>query len=369
MNEFRVVFRADASLSIGSGHVMRCLTLADALSKRGAECTFICREHPGNLIEYIRSKGYRVYTLARGYEIEDHNEPGYASWLGVPQEEDAQVSAALVKELRPRWVVVDHYALDKAWHRIVRPHAEALMAVDDLCDREHQVDLLLDQNLGRTEAQYRSLVPSGCKVLAGTTYALLRPEFAEWRRRRSASAGPPSAAQRVLITMGGVDTSNATGAALDALSELHSAPDLRITVVLGQTAPWLESVQAQAARLPWRVEVRTGVRNMAELMAEHELAVGAAGSTSWERCCLGLPTVMVVLAENQSYIAESLAAAGAAVIARLDSANEDRHSIRSQVQALLKHPDTLERIRRRAANLVDGEGAERVVNQMMSSPL
>ena len=364
MSKLRVVFRADASLTIGSGHIMRCLTLADALVARGAECTFICREHPGHLVEHIRARGHGVRALANRKESSGENaHSNYAAWLGTSQEEDARACVQWIKGLNPHWVVVDHYAMNSEWHRIIRPYTKALMAIDDLCDREYDVDLLLDQNLGRTESDYLDLVTLDCNVLAGTRYALLRPEFAEWRRGYSESPG--RMVKKVLITMGGMDPYNATGASLKALSSLETPRDFRITVVMGENAQWLEQVRAQAVTLPWSVEVRTGVRNMAELMANHDLAIGAAGSTSWERCCMGLPTVMVVLADNQSYIAEGLAAAGAAVIARLDSTDEERHSIRSQVQTLLEHPETLEKIRRRAADLVDGEGTDRVVHEML----
>lgn len=307
----RIVFRADASLQMGTGHVMRCLTLADTLAAAGADCQFICREHPGNLAAFIRQRGYPVHLLALSAIPAQANPTAHAAWLGAGIAQDADDTAALLSSLRPDWLVVDHYALDARWETPQRRHVTRLMTIDDLADRQHDCDLLLDQNLGRQGSDYDSLVPPHCPRLAGARYALLRPEFAALR---------PDSLQRrqvgtlssVLVTMGGVDKDNATGRILQALAGSCLPHDCRITVVMGATAPWLQDVTMLAATLPWPVEVRVNVRDMARLMADADLAIGAAGSTSWERCCLGLPTLMAVLADNQreaaSYIEESGAA-------------------------------------------------------------
>jgi UDP-2,4-diacetamido-2,4,6-trideoxy-beta-L-altropyranose hydrolase len=318
-----VAFRADASLEIGSGHVMRCLTLADALQAQGAQCHFLCREHPGHLCELIEARGYPVHRLPQ--EARDTNtavtsvtEPklDHAHWLGASWDEDAAACLPLLAELAPAWLVVDHYALDHRWETAVldglsgsRPR---LLVIDDLADRRHIADLLLDQNLGRQAEDYRGLVPEGCQVLAGPRYALLRPEFREWREASLSRRAREPGLRRLLINLGGVDKDNVTGQVLDALITCDLPENLQISVVMGASAPWRESVTAQARTMPWPTEVVANVSDMARRMAEADLAIGAAGSTSWERCCLGLPTLMVVLADNQKEVASYLNELGAA---------------------------------------------------------
>lgn len=318
-----VAFRADASLEIGSGHVMRCLTLADALQAQGAQCHFLCREHPGHLCELIEARGYPVHRLPQ--EARDTNtavtsvtEPklDHAHWLGASWDEDAAACLPLLAELAPAWLVVDHYALDHRWETTVldrlpnsRPR---LLVIDDLADRRHIADLLLDQNLGRQAEDYRGLVPEGCQVLAGPRYALLRPEFREWREASLSRRAREPGLRRLLINLGGVDKDNVTGQVLDALITCDLPENLQISVVMGASAPWRESVTAQARTMPWPTEVVANVSDMARRMAEADLAIGAAGSTSWERCCLGLPTLMVVLADNQKEVASYLNELGAA---------------------------------------------------------
>jgi UDP-2,4-diacetamido-2,4,6-trideoxy-beta-L-altropyranose hydrolase len=194
----------------------------------------------------------------------------------------------------------------------MRASCRRLLVIDDLADRPHDCDLLLDQNLGRRAEEYRELLPPGAQTLIGPHYALLRPEFAALRAESLARREHPHL-RHLLITMGGVDKDNATGAVLAALDDCNLPTDLRITVVLGPHAPWLAQVQARAAAMSRPTRVLAGVSNMARLMADADLAIGAAGSTSWERCCLGLPTILLVLAENQRLIAQSLAQAGLAV--------------------------------------------------------
>lgn len=314
-----VVFRTDASLEIGIGHVMRCLTLADALRAHGANCHFICREHPCHLIDLIRQRGFSVHALSccqtdeRPKDKTSASQPAYAHWLGSDWQTDVRQTGDILAELQPDWLVVDHYALDTRWEQALKGQYKKLLVIDDLADRPHVCEVLLDQNLGRVAKDYAALVPDHCTVLAGPHYALLRPEFAALReyslRRREAPA-----LRRILITMGGVDQPNATGKVLVALKVCPLPQDCRITVVMGAQAPWLEQVRALAATLPWPTVVRVDISDMAQVMADTDLAIGAAGSTSWERCCLGVPTLLFVLAENQWTGARALQAQGAALL-------------------------------------------------------
>ena len=358
-----VTFRVDASLDIGTGHVMRCLTLADALAASGAECRFICREHPGNLIEQIRSKDHCVHALpadAASPEAYDNASPDHAAWLGCHWETDAAQTKAILIDEAPNWLVADHYALDARWESALEGCYGKLMVIDDLADRPHDCDLLLDQNLGREPEDYEALIPARCQRLIGPRYALLRPEFAALRAYSLQRRQTPEL-KRLLITMGGVDQPNATGKVLEALKSCALPSDCQITVVMGPAAPWLEPVRALASSMPWPTEVLVNVSNMAQIMANSDLAIGAAGSTSWERCCLGLPTLLITLAENQRAGAQALHQAGAA--RWLGEPEAIPHELAAALPMLLGGQLVAE-MSQAARGLTEGRGAARVLQKM-----
>lgn len=353
----KFLFRVDASIAIGSGHVMRCLTLADALRRRGAQCHFICRAHDGHLVEAIRARGFEATALPAAGAHTGSQDPAHAAWLGGTWQDDARQTLALAQAVQPDWLVVDHYALDARWENAVRPGGVRLLVIDDLADRAHAGAVLLDQNLGRTAADYDGLVPAACAVLAGPAYALLRPEFAQ-RREASLAYRQTAQLRHVFINMGGVDTPNATGAVLRALREGDLPSACRLSVVMGAQAVWTEEIRQLAADLPWPTEVLVNVADMADRMAASNLAIGAAGGTAWERCCLGLPTLVVVLAANQVASAHALEQAGAALA--LGGVDEIHTRLPAALRALAP-PAALARMGQAAAALVDGAGVERVL--------
>jgi UDP-2,4-diacetamido-2,4,6-trideoxy-beta-L-altropyranose hydrolase len=364
----RIVFRFDASLNIGTGHVMRCLTLADALAAGGAECHFLCREHPGNLIEAIRARGYSVHALpvqpAIAPATQEETRPlAHAGWLGASWQDDARQSHEALDGLAPDWLVVDHYALDTRWEQRALPQDCRLLVIDDLADREHCADLLLDQNLGRQADDYAGLVPGCCTRLIGPRYALLRPEFARLRDASLARRATPRL-ERLLIAMGGVDKDNATGQVLEALTACALPGDCRISVVMGGTAPWLAQVKAQAANMPWPTEVVVNVTDMAERMTQADLAIGAAGSTSWERCCLGLPTLMLALAENQEPIAHHLHAHHAAIHVGNTDMSDWTFQLRETMKRLIADPAQLQEMIHHARDITDGQGVAQVLDAL-----
>ena len=366
-----ICFRVDAATWIGTGHVMRCLTLADALRAGGAQCLFICRAHPGHLAEQISARGHQVHLLPALQAACSSVAPPagaavtHAHWLGVSVQQDSQETLAALAGKRPDWLIVDHYALDAAWESALDGSCQKLMVIDDLADRSHVADMLLDQTFSRTEADYNTLVSSGCKLLCGTDYALLRNDFVENRERslaRRRACGFD--VHRLLVNMGGVDAANVTGRVLESLRNIALSEDVHITVVMGPKAPWLEEVQTLAQLMPHRVEVKSNVSDMATLMAASDLAIGAAGATSWERCCLGLPTIMLVLAENQKLVAAGLSAAGAVRVVATDDHALD--SLPGLLSELVAAPSALAQMSDRAAALVDGSGVGRVVDAMRS---
>lgn len=363
-----LAFRTDASLQIGTGHVMRCLTLADALLAAGIRCHFICRAHPGNLIEQIRQRGFSVSVFpapaAAAMPLTDglgaSSQPIHATWLGVDWATDSEQTKVCIGDTVVDWMIVDHYALDARWEKAVRPLCRRLMVIDDLVDRPHDCDLLLDQNLGRDAVDYRGLVPDACTVLAGARYALLRPEFAALREDGLRRRTRPQL-KHMLIAMGGVDQADATGKVLEALLVCSLPSDMRITVVMGSHAPWLERVQSLARQMPQATEVMVNVNNIAELMADSDFAIGAAGTTSWERCCMGLPTLIVVLAENQRNVGAALEQSGSTLL--LDSIEAIPHALPSMLRVLVT-TDALNQLSQKSRLVTDGQGARRVIDAM-----
>jgi UDP-2,4-diacetamido-2,4,6-trideoxy-beta-L-altropyranose hydrolase len=367
----KIAIRTDASLLIGTGHVMRCLTLADALRARGALCTFICRGHEGHLLEFIRSKGFKAHELPAAGPVSPDScgDPcegrpavlSHAAWLGSSQTDDAQSCAQILRLERPDWLLVDHYALDARWERAMAPFCGRIMAIDDLADRSHSCHLLLDQTLGRSAVDYHAWVPGGCKLLCGAQYAMLRPEFADLRpyslqRRRTPQV------REVLVTMGGVDEDNVSALALRALENTGMARECRVTVVLGPTAVWGHEMRQQVERSPMQARVLMDVRNMAQLMADSDLAIGAAGTTAWERCCLGLPTVLLCLAENQRKASEELERAGAALGVNFNSPSLQQDLGQALVQ--LSEPGRLKTMAMKAAAICDGLATQHVAQHL-----
>lgn len=354
-----VAFRVDASLKIGTGHLMRCLTLADALSAEGHHCHFITREHPGNLNGLILQKGHSLSVLSPPHDLAHPVEatPAHAGWLGSTWQDDAAQTKRQLAGKPIDWLIVDHYALDTRWEQTIAGHCRRLMVIDDLADRDHHCHLLLDQGLGRRAKDYLPRIPSFSEVLLGPQFALLRPEFAQLRERSLAHRKRPRLSN-LLINMGGIDAPNATGAVLDCLRDMAS-PTWNIRVVLGATAPWRDQVVAAAGCMPCTTDVIVNTTQMAKLMSEADLAIGAAGSTSWERCCLGLPSILLILADNQFEIAKRLRAIGAAaLIESIDLISTNLPAELERVSAT----GQLKRMSLAAEGVTDGEGTRRIVD-------
>lgn len=351
----QVLIRVDASLQIGTGHVMRCLTLAQALHENGANVQFICRQHKGNLIEKIRSNGFKVYELELPYvagEIEGKLQ--HSHWLGVTQQEDAVACVDILEAKEVSWLVVDHYALDKDWQLSLEPHCKKMMVIDDLADREHQCNVLLDQTFNRHKEDYLGLVPKGCKLLLGPQYALLRPEFFKLRDYSLKRRIRPDFKQ-LLVNMGGLDIDNVTGQVLDALKDYCLSSSKKVVVILGKESPHLQIIMSKAKDLPYEVEIKVDVDNMAEMMANSDIAIGASGSSTWERCCLGLPTIQMVIAKNQEFSAQKLSING--VVKLITKTKEISNLLESASDWM---PDLI----KLSAQVCDGMGAYKVVRSL-----
>ncbi len=342
----RVVIRADASIKIGSGHIRRCLSLASELEARGADVFFVCRQLPGNLCGLISERNFHVFCLPASGE-------GAAECTPV---EDARESAAVLDSLPGRidWLVVDHYALGRDWESVLRGRVEKILVLDDLANREHDCDLLLDQGFYYPEMKHRydGLVTAGCRLLLGPRYALLDSSFA-----RQAGEEKRAFGNRLFIFFGGSDATNETGKTLAALSLLANRK-LQFDVVVGSGNPWREEIEKQAASCK-QVTLHYNVDAMASLMARADIALGAGGTTTWERCCLGLPSIVISVADNQTVLSETLGLDGRLLYLG-EAAQVSGETIARAVQSLLDFPWWRRSLNRRSRELVDGYGCRRL---------
>jgi len=352
----RVVFRVDAGTEIGTGHVMRCLTLADGLREQGAEVHFVCRSHEGHLGTFIEARGYAVHLLARCPELlaAIGNEP-YGSWLGATVKRDAEDTEGVLAKLRPDWLVIDHYGIDARWQTMVRGSTGKIFVIDDLANRSHDCDVLMDQNVLRNGvSRYAGLVPSGCKLLLGPRYSLLRPEFIQ---ARNIGLSERSEIKRVSIFFGGSDQHDLTSSVLDVLEKVDDL-DLQIDVIVGATNRRAADIETRCKRNA-RTRFFMQVDNMAKLMSRADLAFGAAGGASWERCCLGLPAILINFAENQIELASELTRKRVSLNLGINTAVKIG-AIEKMLRKLIARPSLVRRLSKRAARLVDGRGADRV---------
>jgi UDP-2,4-diacetamido-2,4,6-trideoxy-beta-L-altropyranose hydrolase len=335
----RVVFRVDSSVARGTGHVMRCLTLADQLRDFGVEVSFICCILPGNITCLIEEKGYPVFKIMVS-DVQNN-----LSWqVDVEQTQEALLNMA---PFPVDSVIVDHYDLDIKWETKIRPYTNKIMAIDDLADRRHDCDILLDQNLSEDmELRYNQLVPPHCKKLLGPQFALLRQEFINVKKTLRQRNG---IVKRILVFFGGSDSSNETMKALRAI-ELIKRYDILVDVVVGASNPHKKEVESLCNTIP-NTTFHCQIDNMAELMAAADLAIGAGGSASWERCYLGLPGVILTTAENQVEATDALVKKEA-IISLGPAEDVSTAQIADTVSTILGDLKLLERMRQCAENVV-----------------
>jgi UDP-2,4-diacetamido-2,4,6-trideoxy-beta-L-altropyranose hydrolase len=224
-----VIIRVDSSSQIGSGHLMRCLTLAGQLKKQGAEIAFICRDIEGNLTELVKKKGYELYLLPCA--TKDDTLTGYATWLTVSQKRDAEETIAIIQKFSVvNRLVIDSYAIDETWEKLLRPYVQEIFVIDDLANRRHDCDVLLDQNYYLDkEHRYDGLLPESCKLLLGPEHALLREEFYEAKKHLRKRDGR---IHNILVFYGGSDLTDETTKAIQALIELN-LPGVTADVIVG----------------------------------------------------------------------------------------------------------------------------------------
>jgi UDP-2,4-diacetamido-2,4,6-trideoxy-beta-L-altropyranose hydrolase len=320
MSDDRILFIADAGPAIGGGHVMRSLTLARALQARGADCAF--RSHPDGdaVLDVFAPDLFRV-------------------------EDDAGYDA----------LVFDHYALSAHDHAALA-RGRPVLVIDDLADRPLGADMVLDSGMGRRASDYRGLVPDGCLLLLGPDHAPMRPDFVALRAETLARRGEGGAVRRILVSLGLTDVGGFT---LPAVQRLRGVAE--IDVVVGSGAAGLAALTALADEDP-SVTLHVDTRDMARLTARADIAIGGGGSSSWERCVLGLPTLLLVLADNQAAVA--LAEAGAVIA--LDAAAEFESGFDAAAARLIAEGALRRRLSQAAAMVCDGRGADRVADAFLA---
>ncbi len=341
-----LLIRADASREIGTGHVMRCLALAQAWQEKGGQV-------------YVRGRmpdGLRARLVGEGIELVNVEEKG-----GTPAE--ARVTATCADEVGASWIVVDGYHFGLVYRRNLREAGHRVLFIDDYghADR-YEADIVLNQNIDAEQDLYIDR-PEHTDLLLGPTFALLRKEFWPWREPRREIRAE---AEHILVTLGGVDPDNITTEAVEAFEALE-ASEVRATVVIGGSNPHEDSIRAAAESASVPIDVRQNVDDMAELMADSDIAVSAGGSTCWELAFMGIPNVIVALAENQKGIARGLDEAGTAVNLGWH-ATVGKSEIGSAAESLLQDEKERRRMANKAQVLVDGLGSKRVLENICSLP-
>jgi UDP-2,4-diacetamido-2,4,6-trideoxy-beta-L-altropyranose hydrolase len=333
----KLLFRVDGGSALGTGHVIRCLAAAAAFAARGARSLFLCRDLDGLPVEAISAAGHALLLM-----------PVDAA--------DAATTLQALRDFRAELVVVDHYGLGATWERSVRTAARCVLAVDDLADRAHAVDLLLDQNFhADPAARYAGRVPPSTTLLLGPRFALVRREFAAARESMQSRSGE---LRELLVCFTGGDCGGETLKALRGIAAFGRVP--AVHAVVGAANPHRTDVARACAEGGFHFHCQ--IDTMAERMTRADLAIGGGGSAHWERCALGLPSVVTVLADNQFAVTSALADSGALIMLGRSKALTSA-AYTSALESL--DAPLLRALARRAWPMVDGRGPDRVVDAVL----
>ena len=362
MGKLTVAFRVDANSQIGFGHFSRCLTLALALKKKCKKIIFLSQELPEFLLNKLLINSFEYCRILPLENINFQNHLKHSDWLNNSQAKD---SMQIVDFLSPEGcdlLVVDHYAIDFHWERSVKKVCKKLLVIDDLADRAHECDIFLDQNLSSEDAFiYDGLLSTPCVSVYGPKYALMRPEFAELRSQHNGCIDLLSR-QRIMVSMGGGDPNGMTVKILKLLTPKLMNRFL-VDVVMGSMTDRYSDIEAICKNKEFNLHFQ--VENIHQLVDSALLVIGAGGISAWERCSLGVPSLMVSLADNQVRICKQVERAGAGVyLGHYDEFNAELFQLR--IQDILHDNSRLISMSKSAYDLVDGKGAERLTNFILS---
>ena len=367
MKNKNFVFRVDSSKKIGSGHLMRTLTLAKGLREKGCICSFLSRSLDGNLNHSILSEGFALKELPspdKNYTIANTNtkKNGHIEWLEVDWKNDARETKEILSDINPDWLVVDHYSISEDWEKAVLCKNFRIMVIDDLADRKHICDILLDQNLGSNDFLYKNLVPETCKKFFGPKYALLRPEFPE-NRSLSLKRRKEGKLKNILINFGGGNPDNFIQKTLQALLNVDLPKDASITVIFGGIDAINDEHRLLISKFKIKIKVFEMIKNMSEILIDTDLVIGAAGSSSWERCCLGIPSLVFSLGLNQNRIAKELSNVGAAIY--LEEHDLQTYKLNLLFKDLMQD-NKLRKISQNASSVCPGSGLNIIIDELIN---
>jgi UDP-2,4-diacetamido-2,4,6-trideoxy-beta-L-altropyranose hydrolase len=367
----RIAVRCDGSMQIGTGHLHRCLSLANALTALGAEVRFVLRPHDAVAERIMATRPYPVSWLPPGGSDlpSAKDAPAHAAWAGVTEADDVAHTIAVLEDWQPRWVVVDHYAFGARWHRGVREALScSILAIDDLADRALDADVVLDGNAADDHAvKYAGRLAPAVRMLAGPRYALIGESYLSAPRYV-----PVDQVRSIGVFMGGTDQHNASGAALDILRcEVGFAGPIEI--VTTATAPHAERLSRKCAD-DGAATMSIDLSDLSAFFGRHDLQIGAGGTSSYERACIGAPTIAVVLAANQLAVVPILDRLGVVRAATIPGIAETglvpgADGLAAVATALLAQPALRRAMAERARALVDGRGAQRVALSLVADTL
>jgi len=361
-----IVIRVDASRIIGGGHVMRCISLANKLKLNGATVTFITRSN-NNLIESIQSNGHRLEVIAESSLDKNlsFEHDIYKTWKNEMWEYDALKCNKIINNISPQWTIVDHYGLDYKWHRTIRNATKNIMVIDDIADRKLDCDLLLDQTFLCKYSKYKNLIPKECKVLLGSKYTLLRDEFRYLRGLAIKKRKKYNGIKKILISFGSMDFENNSEKILSILNQIKWKYNISVDIVFDKNSHNYTNLKQYAKLSSLPVKILSNVKNMSELMLKADIAIGAAGTTTWERCCLGLPSLVLNTASNQRYVVSSLKKNK--VIFNIKPPIRSKYSgIEDAIEILQNDKNIYTNMSKSSFAICDGLGSERVASSMLN---
>lgn len=358
----QIAIRVDASAAMGTGHFMRCMTLADEFKRQGSDVLFIARQLPTYLQQLVEKRRHQVVRIGGDSDKESCDDLAHAYFLGTSQAQDAAQTQEVLQELQTTWLIVDHYGIDHRWELALRPYTQKILVIDDLADRLHDCDLLVDQNLyADMNIRYTGLIPSTAEKLLGTKFAILRPGFKQARRYVKVRGGKP---KRLFVFFGGVDSANYTLPVLYAIVSLQM--EIRdVDVVIGKEHPAGDTIQELCREQGYNCYVQTS--EMERLLADADLAIGAGGSTSWERCCLGLPSLAYVVAPNQRALTLYADYLGLLKVGCADI--NDNEALRTELRNFIEADVERERMSQVCLDTVDVDGVKNIFWHMQFGKL
>jgi UDP-2,4-diacetamido-2,4,6-trideoxy-beta-L-altropyranose hydrolase len=332
----KAVFRVDSSNFIGFGHLIRCLTLAKVLRERGVECSFVCRDHAGNIAAKVIDSGFNVFLLECPNEksVLKSSVLKYDKWLGCSWQIDADETNEILQSIQPEWLIVDHYSIDAKWEEALAKNYMNLMVIDDMANRYHSCDILLDQNLFiDMKSRYERRVSSQCLQLLGPKYALLQTEYSQLREKAKVRI---SSTKNLLIYFGGSDQSNLTELSFLAAHSFGNEFS-SINVVMPSASPFYNQMKKLIKPIK-KAKLHCDLPSLASLILEADIGIGAGGATNWERFCLGLPSLVITLAENQKAVNQDLDQLGLIDLIGDSETIEIAH-VKSVIKSMLSHSD------------------------------